>query len=280
MCMYTSIARSQLIRGKNYGIYTEESYKKELTNINLQEEIQNGIEHFEFKAWFQPKYSVDGKALCGAEALARWEKNNEMISPNVFIPICEATGQIKNIDFLILDNVCKQLRKWIDEDKNIVPISVNMSRNYFDDPEILDNIAMILKFYNVPEQYVEFEITETSIENSEENFKNVINILHNRGHQIALDDFGIGYSSIKTVGTMGFDIIKLDKIFVDGIGNKKWEDIIIYAINLAKSVKAVVIAEGVENKKQLDFLAKNNCDIIQGYYFGKPMNCKEFEKLI
>lgn len=86
-------------------------------------------------------------------------KNNEMISPNVFIPICEATGQIKNIDFLILDNVCKQLRKWIDEDKNIVPISVNISRNYFDDPEILDNIAMILKFYNVPEQYVEFEIT-------------------------------------------------------------------------------------------------------------------------
>ena len=255
-------------------------YKKEFDKIKLEEDIKHGIENKEFKAYFQPKYGKDGKTITGAEALVRWHKYGSIISTYVFIPICEMNGLIKDIDELVLEDVCQNLRLWIDQNKKVVPISINLSRNYLDKVGCVSRLEEIINKYNIPSELIEFEITESSLVGNEEQLKETINTLHNKGFKVLLDDFGVGYSSIKTISEMNFDTLKIDKSFVDGIGKKRWENIIYYTISLSKNLDMNIIVEGIETEEQYQFLLNNNCEVFQGYYFNKPMNAKEFSKLL
>ena len=281
MCSYVNIAKETLnIKNNYYMIYNKQMHKKEIERIKLEEDIIEGIAKKEFKAWFQPKYGEDGKTVIGAEALVRWYRDSDIILPYVFIPMCEANNLIKDIDELVLEDVCKNLRKWIDEGKKIVPISVNLSRSYLDNVNCIDKLDKYMNQYNIDKKLVEFEITESSLIENEERLKQIVASLHEKGYKVLVDDFGIGYSSIKSISCVDFDIMKIDKSFIDEIGVEKWEDIIRYTINIASTFGMSVIAEGVETKEQYDFLLKCNCRIFQGYYFNKPMDASSFSHLI
>ena len=280
MHAYVSIAKGNLLPGKNYGIYTKVLQEKESERVQLEKDIDKAIKNQEFKAWFQPKYASDGKTLVGAEALVRWYKKETIVSPYVFIPMCESNGSIKEVDTIIFESVCLNIKEWMKQGKKPVPISINISRQYFNDLSFIPHLENVMHIYNIPRNFIEFEITESATMENADDLKRVIDTLHDKGFKVSLDDFGIGYSSIKTMADFHFDTIKIDKSFIDGIGNKQWEDVIKYTINLAKQLNANVVAEGVENKEQYEFLASCDCDIFQGYYFGKPMKTEDFMKLL
>lgn len=279
MCSYANIAKESIINSK-YMIYNKELYQKEFNKFKLKDDIKLGIENKEFKAWFQPKYSQDGKTIIGAEALVRWYKYGSIISPYIFIPLCESTGLIKEIDELVFEDVCINLSKWIEENKNVVPISINLSRNYLDKPNFIDTLEKYINTYKIPKNLINFEITESSLIQNEQLLKNTISILHEKGFKVLLDDFGVGYSSIKSISEANFDVLKIDKSFVDGIGKEKWNNIIKFTINLSKTLGMKVVAEGIETEEQYRFLLECDCDIFQGYYFNKPMCAEDFSKLI
>lgn len=280
LVLYANIAKENVAIDMKYAVYTEEMHREEINKIKLKEDIKQGIQNKEFKAYFQPKYDRDGKTIVGAEALVRWHKYGTVISPAVFIPICEMQGLIKYIDELVLKDVCKNLKTWISQNKKVVPISVNLSRNYLDKIDCIDRLEEIIHKYDISKDLIAFEVTESSLVGDEEKLKETINSLRHKGFKILLDDFGVGYSSIKTIAEMNFDVLKIDKSFIDGIGDKRWENIMSYTIALSKKLNMNIVAEGIETKEQYEFLLNSNCDVFQGYYFNKPMNSDEFAKLI
>lgn len=280
MFSYVNIAKESITENPKYAIYTEEMHRKEFNKIKLKEDIKQGIENKEFKAWFQPKYGKDGKTITGAEALVRWYKCDSIIFPNIFIPICEVNGLIKDIDELVLEDVCQNLRLWINQNKKVVPISVNLSRNYLDKIDCINRLEEIINKYSVPKELIQFEVTESSLVGSEKKLKETIYTLRDKGFKVLLDDFGVGYSSIKTIAEINFDTLKIDKSFVDGIEEERWENIINYTIALSKNLDMNVVAEGIETEEQYQFLLNSNCDVFQGYYFNKPMDAGAFSKLL
>lgn len=280
MCSYSNIAKEALTGDNKYFIYNKQLHKREVDKINLEQDIKRGIENKEFKSWFQPKFAKDGKTIIGAEALVRWYKYGSIISPYIFIPLCEKTGLIRDLDELLFEDICKNLKIWINEKKNVVPISVNLSRSYMDKIDFIETLEKYINKYQIPKELIEFEITESSIIENEEKLKLNISSLRNKGFKILLDDFGVGYSSIKTISDIQFDILKIDKSFIDEIGEKKWNNIINYTIALGNKLEMDIIAEGVETEEQYKFLLSCNCNIFQGYYFSKPLSPKDFSNLI
>lgn len=283
MCSYVSIAKEALNNSKGkskYIVYNKQIHKREVDKLKLEEDIKRAIENKEFRAWFQPKYGRDGKSIIGAEALVRWYKYGSIISPYVFVPICEANGLIKKIDELVFEDVCKNISEWIKNNKNVVPISVNLSRSYIDKENFIYDLEKYIDKYKVPRELIYFEITESSLIENESKLKDIVCILHKKGFKVLLDDFGVGYSSIKAISEVNFDILKIDKSFVDGIGNNKWENIIRYTIIMANKLGMSIIVEGIETEEQYKFLLDCNCDVFQGYYFNKPMSSDDFLKLI
>lgn len=280
MCRLATVARSNPKEGNIYGIYSQQMHDKDMERSILEKEIHQGVEEQSFKAWFQPKYSADGKTLAGAEALVRWYRDGKIMAPYLFVPLAELTGQIKEIDMCVLEDVCRQLRAWQAQGLPLVPISVNLSRNYFANTDFIGQILVTLEFYGVEPQWIEFEVTETCMENNEEDLRRVLQLLHKHGFKTALDDFGVGTSSLKALVDMEFDTIKIDKVFVDGIGQEKWENALRYSIGLSKQMNIKVVAEGVETKEQFDYLVAQGCDMIQGYYFSKPLSRDQFEELL
>ena len=194
--------------------------------------------------------------------------------------MCEANGLIKEIDELVFEDVCKNIRKWIDNNKNVVPVCVNLSRSYLDKVNFLDNLEIYVDKYDIPKELIHFEITESSLMGNEKKLKDIVSLLHEKGFLVSVDDFGVGYSSITAISYVNFDALKIDKSFIEDIGDAKWENIIRYTINLANSLGMVVVAEGIETEEQYKFLLECNCDMFQGYYLSKPMNLDDFSKLI
>lgn len=280
MWLYTRIAKARIKEQEGKQVYNEKMGRDDIEKAKLEEDIKIGMKQKEFKAWFQPKYGRDGKTLVGAEALVRWYKYGSIVSPYIFVPICEANGLIQEIDKQVLEDVCIQLKKWKEEGKALIPISVNLSRSYLDEVGLIERLEAILDQYGIEKQYIQFEVTESALIENENKLKDVLNDIHNRGFHILLDDFGVGYSSIKTIADIKFDVIKIDKSFVDGLGEKRWEDIVEYTIALAKKLDTHVLVEGVETKEQYEFLLQCDCEMFQGYYFQKPMDAQQFAKLL
>ena len=230
--------------------------------------------------WYQPKYKSIDETVVGAEALVRWRKEDGTLrQPFTFIPLFEKNGLIANLDEYVFRMVCLQQKKWEKEGRHIFPISVNISRAslYYDD--IVQRYQNILYDTGIKPELVPLEITESAtVDNSQ--IKRLVERFRNVGFPIHLDDFGNGYSALSTLNMMHFDTLKLDKGLVDFIGDSNGEKLLGYTIKLAKSLGMRITAEGVEYKKQVEFLQNLECDEIQGYYFSKPLPLEEFEKLV
>ncbi|MBQ9906438.1 MAG: EAL domain-containing protein [Oscillospiraceae bacterium] len=243
----------------------------------LPEALQNG----EFHVFYQPKVNIITGELCGAEALCRWFHDGQIVPPIEFIPVLEETSDICRLDFHMLEQVCKHIRKWLDAGKKPGRISVNLSRRHMTNAQLVDIIIEIIDRYDVPHKYIEIELTETTTDVEFKDLKRVVEDLQEHGICTSVDDFGIGYSSLNLIRVVPWDVLKVDRIFVpmDNESRESARSVMFkYVIAMAKELGLECIIEGVETKAQLKMLRELGCEAVQGYLFDKPLPLDEFEK--
>lgn len=260
--------------------YFDEKTKAQLfEEMLLSRSMPKALENNEFVVYYQPKVSIEERKLMGAEALVRWKKDDEMVPPMKFIPICEKNGFVRKIDLFVLDCVCRDLRKWIDMGIKPVRISSNFSKQHFTEPGIAGKILEIVDSWKIPHELIEVEFTETAYVDGQSNLQTAIKQLKDFGFFSSMDDFGSGYSSLNLLQNLSFDVLKLDKSLLgDNINNEKTQRVIANVIRMAKELDMEIIAEGVETSEEYNFLRNLKCDLIQGYIFDRPLPEEEFLK--
>ncbi len=281
---YASIAKNK-IKGNAGGTciaYYDDSYKKTiLENKELEDKMVTALKNEEFTVFYQPKYDTVTKKLSGAEALIRWKNpDGTYTAPYKFIPIAEKNGFVLKLDKYIFRKVCEDQKRWLEEGKNVVPVSVNLSRQHLYNSAFVEDYQKMVEARELPISLVELEITESAMFENQDEFMSILDKLHKIGFKILMDDFGTGYSSLMMLKSLPIDVMKLDKSFVDDFNDEKGEKIISCVTQLAKSMHIEVTAEGVETEEQYQFMKKLGCDDIQGYYFAKPMPRDDFYKLL
>ncbi len=264
-------------------VYTDEMHDNLSWGNYIKAYVETAIEQDEFVVYLQPKFDITKEKIKGAEALIRWNyKGKEFLPPYRFIPFFEKDGSIAQIDDIVLTKVCAALAKWKEEGKALYPVSVNLSRSRLDDEKLIDKLVSIVDHYGVDHKLIDFELTESATYDNTEHMLNVLEEIRSRGFKISMDDFGTGYSSLSLLTRMPIDTLKIDKSFVDNIAteNERKEDIIVirHIISLAKELGFVCLAEGAESKNQVDRLRDLGCEIIQGYYFSKPIPISEYDE--
>lgn len=250
-----------------------------------EKEIDNAMEkaliNEEFEVYLQPKINVNTNKVAGAEALIRWDSPTMgFMSPDKFIPYFEKTGFIIKLDLFVFEKVCKQLREWIDQGVDPIPISVNLSKRDLYDYDYLKRYKKIQKQYDIPSHLLEIEFTETLFFENFELLKRSIKEVHDAGYQCSIDDFGSGYSSLALLKEIEVDILKLDKTFFDNVSSERADKVVEHVIALAKDLNMLTIAEGVETVIQVERLKKMKCDLIQGYVYYKPITIEKFNKIV
>ena len=264
-------------------------FDRKLLDDKLWEEkvkdyLDTAMENEEFKVYVQPKYDPVSEQLRGAEALIRWISPTEGFQPpGKFIPILEETGLVVKIDDYMLSHVAKLQAEWLAAGYQIVPVSVNVSRAHFTDVNLAEHIRDLVDVYQVPHEFIEIELTESAFFDDQKQILKTIGKLQEYGFEISMDDFGAGYSSLNSLKNLPLNVLKLDAEFFrgeEGItgGNSRADIVVGEAIRLAKSLNMKTVAEGIEEKAQVDILAKMGCDMIQGYYFSKPLPAEDYEK--
>ena len=265
---------------KNIVFFDEELSEFNKRNMAISSVFPYAIEHNEFLVYYQPKISLDGYRLAGAEALCRWKHDEKLILPADFIPILEHGMDICRLDFYMLDQVCKHLRHWLDTGKNVVKVSVNFSRRHLSDLSLLEQILDIIDRNNVPHEYIEIELTETTNSLEFKNLKRAIKGLQNAGISTSVDDFGIGHSSLNLIKEIPWNVLKLDKSLLpsnEDDNNHQKTVMFKYVVAMAQAMGLECIAEGVETPEQIEILKENSCNFAQGFYFDKPLPIEEFE---
>lgn len=259
--------------------YSEEMKSNQLWESKVESEMERALKNKEFQVYLQPKYSTSEEKLAAAEALVRWlHPEDGLIPPGKFIPIFEKNGFILELDDYMISEVARLQAKWKAEGKQLFPISVNVSRAHFTRDDLAEHIRDLIAQYDVPFDCIELELTESAFFDDKEVLLGTLIKLKEYGFLISMDDFGAGYSSLNSLKELPLDVVKLDAEFFRGQDNfGKGKLIVEETINLAKRLDMRIVAEGIETREQVDFLAEQKCDLIQGYYFAKPLPVNEFE---
>ena len=264
--------------------YDKELYQRSIYHERLIKDMEEAIANEDFKVFFQPKYDItsDIPKLRSAEALIRWmHPELGMISPGDFIPLFESNGLIQKVDHYVWKKAAKQIREWKEKYNYSIAISVNVSRIDIFDPELQDKLKEILKENGLAENELMLEITESAYADNANTLVEVTESLRNAGFLIEMDDFGSGYSSLNMITTLPIDVLKLDMKFVRNMEkDEKSMKLVELIIDIAKFLNVPLVAEGVETQSQLDTLKKMGCEVIQGYYFSKPVPAEDFEQFI
>ena len=264
--------------------YNKELYQKSIYHERLIKDVDDAIRNEDFKVFFQPKYDItsDTPKLRSAEALIRWvHPELGMISPGDFIPLFESNGLIQKVDNYVWKAAAAQIRKWKEKYNYSVAVSVNVSRIDIFDPKLQDKLRSILEENGLDASELMLEITESAYADSASTLSEVAESLRASGFKIEMDDFGSGYSSLNMITTLPIDVLKLDMKFVRNMEkDEKSLKLVELIIDIAKFLDVPVVAEGVETKSQLDTLKALGCQVIQGYYFSKPVPADEFEQFI
>lgn len=259
-----------------------EMLEKQNWEHKVEEMFDTALENEEFVVYYQPKYDPASNELVGAEALVRWDSSTErsIIPPGRFIPLLEKNGKIKLVDDYMISHVAKQQAEWIAQGMAIVPVSVNVSRAHFANQDLAEHICRLVDEYGVPHNAIEIELTESAFFDDKEEMLRIVGQLKECGFIVSMDDFGSGYSSLNSLKDLPLDVLKLDADFFrgeDGDG-ERGEVVISDAIVMAKHLNMRVVAEGVEKAEQVELLTSLGCDMIQGYYYDKPMPSADFGK--
>lgn len=269
--------------GKNMIKYYDTPIIKEfMHNVEIENKLKNAVFQKEFVMYFQPQFYVNSRKLRGAEALIRWyDKEEKFISPGVFIPIAEKNGMIVTIGQWVIEESIRNFAEWKKQFDCHIILSINISAIQYKQPNFVTDLIRIMQKYNIPANELELEITESILIEDFEEVVKKLNILRSHGIKISLDDFGTGYSSLSYLKEMPIDTLKVDKSFVDTIITDSSTKIITGAIiQMVKELGYETIAEGVEEQGQCDYLKAIGCDIIQGYFFGKPMPSEKIAELL
>lgn len=282
---YATTAARRALEEKNVEVnwYDNQMVKELEYELQIIPEIERGLEENEFTFYLQPKCSIIDNKIVGAEALVRW--NNRLrgfISPAEFVPALEKNGNIMKLDVYIWEQVCKSIRRWIDEGHTPVPVSVNISRMdifSLDIPTVLSNLVNI---YSIDPKLLELEITESAFIDDTRILKTVIQRLRKKGFTILIDDFGSGYSSLNMLKDVQADVLKMDMKFFDlnSSNYDKGVSIIKGVVDLSHNMRLPVIAEGVETEEQISLLRDMGLNYVQGFYYYKPIPIDEFERLL
>lgn len=247
----------------------------------LCQEVFCAMEKHEIKVYYQPQYDALTGKLAGAEALARWMKEDGfLVMPGSFIPQMEQGTEITELDWYMLKEVCKFLRQQQEENIYMVPVAVNFSRQHVKEEDFVKKLCEIVDSYGVPHKKLEVEITESVFSGQEEKIAGWIHEIRDQGFKVAIDDFGSGLSSLSFVKDISVDVLKIDKSLLSQNCEDEKERIVLESIfNFAHRLKLTTVAEGVETREQLGFLRTCSCKLIQGFLFAKPMEDKEFMRL-
>ena len=238
--------------------------------IRFEKKIRKALEKGEFHPYYQPKVNSRTGKLCGAEALARWMHKGELIRPGEFIHVMERNESICDLDMYMLRTICRDISKWMEEGLDVPPISINFSRRNLADPDLAEKIDKVVTESGIPKKLIEIEITETVDEFPLSVMKTFVDELHKRGYSSSIDDFGSANSSMAVLREISFDTVKIDKGFIDHDQDKDLT-ILDHIIKLALSIGLKIVAEGVEQETQVKKLQSFGAEVIQGYYYDRPM---------
>lgn len=269
-------------KGKNMcTFFDKQKSQPYFRKILIENELKNSIINNEFDIFYQPQIDALSNKIIGVEALLRW--NNDKLGnvfPNEFIPIAEDNGYIVQIGNWVLDKVLSTACIWKGKGYKLNTVSVNVSPIQLERSDFKDNILDLCAKHNVEPSFLEIEITERTLIEIDEDRIKLLNDVIESGISIAIDDFGTGYSSFNYLITLPINTLKIDKSLISNIHNDKNKAVISSIVNLSKYLKYKIIAEGVETREQLDVLTSLGCNLIQGYYFSKPLQENEIEDLL
>ncbi len=259
----------------------DEGFKQQIVmSTMLSNKMKDALLKNEFKVFLQSKHNIKTGEIVGAEALVRWiEDDGNMIFPNDFIPLFESNGFIVDLDKYMLGKVCSILKTWNEEGKGYLPISVNFSRRHFENTNFVDEVIAITDSFGIPHKYIEVELTETILVDKEKELEVVIKELRKHGFGISIDDFGAGYSSLGMLTNFNIDTLKMDRsFFVNNNDEERGKKVVKTIIELSHSLNMYTVAEGVEQKEQIEFLRDIECEAAQGYFYSKPIPVDDFQK--
>ena len=265
-------------------IYDDEMREREMLDQRLLNDLQTAVEERQFQVYYQPKYNImtNPPKLTSGEALIRWQHPElGMISPGAFIPLFEGNGLIRTVDHFVWAEAARQVAGWRKEFGVTVPVSVNLSRVDVFDPGLEEMLTGLIRENGLSHECMKLEVTESAYTENGDQVIEKINRLRDLGFEIEMDDFGAGYSSLNMLSSMPIDVLKMDMKFIRNI-EKSEKDLrlVELVLDIAKYLKVPVVAEGVETESQLLLLKNAKCDIVQGYYFSRPLPAEEFAKLI
>lgn len=264
-----------------YSFYDEELRLEHIKYMEMESGFSAALRNNEFQVYYQPKYDMETGCIIGAEALVRWRMSDgKILSPGEFIPCFEASRQIIMLDEAVLEVVCRQMNEMKNDGIDVKKISVNLSRMHLRQPGILPRIEQIVKGSKVDPAELSFEMTESVLYEDSIPLSNIIEYIHTIGCRVDIDDYGVGVSGPNALASNEFDVVKLDRSLIAGIGNSKTESVIRSTINLSKALGMEILAEGVEEKRQAESLVKWGCKMAQGFYYSPPVPEDEYRQLL
>ena len=279
-CAILALRKVKHQYGRLYGKYQGEMQLETRRRGLIEREMQRAFDEDHFKVYYQPKHAASGE-LAGAEALIRWiHPEIGFMSPAEFIPVFEENGFISYADYYVWRRTCQNLRRWSDEGIDTVPVSVNSSKRDFDMPDYLDIISKPVADNSIDPSMLHLEITESLFIDDFDKVSAVLKECRNRGYRIELDDFGSGYSSLNMVGLLPLDVVKFDMSFMKEINNERKAQVLSSCITLAHNLGLSTVIEGAETEEQVKRVREMGCDMVQGYYYSRPLPEDEFREYL
>ena len=267
--------------GNRYLFFNDAMNRQAVKRLQIENLIRFGLKEDHFKVFYQPKMDINTGKLVGMEALVRFiTPNKGLISPAQFIPIAEETGQIVEVGDVVLEKACRDVKDWINRGLFEGRVAVNLSAKQFMQPDLIGSIEKTLKQEGLPSYYLELEITEGTIMDDPKDAIRIMNTLSARGIHLAIDDFGTGYSSLAYLKQFPLNTLKVDKAFIDDMGNDKGKNMVDSIVTIAHNLGLSVVAEGVEYEDQVAQLKALNCETVQGYFYSKPLSHEQFEEFL
>ncbi|MDQ2100624.1 MAG: EAL domain-containing protein [Tychonema bourrellyi B0820] len=279
---YTAMYHAQEKGGNNYQFHAVNTAKYSINRLSQEVCLRNALKRSEFEVYYEPKVEIKTGKIVGAEALVRWN-HPEMgrVSPGDFIPMAEEMGLIAPLGEWVLETACRQTQAWQAEGLGPLRVAVNVSSRQFEEKNIIERVCEILTETGLDPKYLELELTESLVLQDEAAVFQAFSVWKNMGIRVAIDDFGTGYASLSYSKRFPFDVLKIDKSFVRNIADDRQNAAITVAIiQMAHSMNMKVVAEGVEDERELAFLCEHGCDEIQGYFFSKALPRADFEELL
>ena len=272
------------VKGKvyqTYAIFGEKMRRQLMRERQVENDIVGALENGELVLYIQPKVNMSTGRIIGGEALVRWlHPEKGLVPPGEFIPVLEKNGFIINVDEYIWEKVFTYLGKLKEEGRELVPISINVSRLHAYDTQLAENLIRLREKYDIPAEYVPLELTESAFLEDEKGMYQRMENLRSQGFLVSMDDFGTGYSTMNMLKNQTLDEIKIDREFIRDLEKDKSQIIIRNTIAMLQQLGAHIVIEGVETEEQKEFLLGCNCTDVQGFLFYRPMPVEEFDRLL